>query len=255
MVEPASILLVDDEPEMGIIVKALGQRHGWRVTHAADARAASAWLRANVPDLVLLDICLPGVNGPEWCRQVRVEPHLAELRVALFTQGSVPAHVVEGLDAGAQYLVVKDLVCRPDEWRTRLGEILAAPRGRGLLPPVGWSAVSAVPLDRAGAVPESLRDASLRAVDVEVLCAVARRALRQANVGAALAGEVERWLVSGRLAQRISVPPGIDPPMLALLLACLAEQLWCLLGGAASAPIRAALRQFVPGLAEGPTWQ
>jgi len=65
------LLLVDDDPSLAAIVRVLARRAGHSVAWAADAASATAELRRERPDLVLLDINLPGVSGPQWLRGIR----------------------------------------------------------------------------------------------------------------------------------------------------------------------------------------
>jgi DNA-binding response OmpR family regulator len=99
------ILLVDDDATLlDLVGYALG-RKGHRVVTAADGTQALALCRAERPDLVLLDVTLPEVDGFEVCRQIRQESHTP---VILLTGRREDADVVQGLDAGAD-----DYVTRP----------------------------------------------------------------------------------------------------------------------------------------------
>src|SRR5262249_20874973 len=121
------LLVVDDEPDMGLISQALGKRCGWTVNHRLNAATAWEYLREQLPDLVLVDVRLPGISGPELCRRVRSDGRRAGLKLALFTHGGVPEDVAEGLEAGVPYLVNKESICQPEAWQERIREILAAP--------------------------------------------------------------------------------------------------------------------------------
>ena len=125
------LLLVDDSVEMGVIVASLGKRAGWEVRVCPDAETAWTALSEGRPDLVLLDVNLPGVSGPEWLRRVRAAPDFADLPVALYTHWGLANDVAAGLDAGADFVFDKDLAARPADWQRRLKEIQAAiPDGR-----------------------------------------------------------------------------------------------------------------------------
>src|SRR5947209_1741892 len=124
------LLLVDDAPEMTVLVQALGGRAGCEVAVASDADAAWAALHARRPDLVLLDVNLPGVSGPDLLRRLRAAPELSGLAVAVYCHATLGADVAAGLEAGADFVFFKDLAARPDDWRRRLEEILAGAHGR-----------------------------------------------------------------------------------------------------------------------------
>ncbi len=125
------LLLVDDAPEMGLIVRSLARRAGWDVTVRIDAEAAWHSLDERRPDLILLDVNLPGASGLDWLRRVRGTPELAGLTVALYTHWGLPADVAAGLDAGVDFVFDKDLATRPADWQQRLAEIGEAGRGGG----------------------------------------------------------------------------------------------------------------------------
>jgi CheY-like chemotaxis protein len=197
---------------------------------------------------VLLDVNLPGTSGVELCRRVRQAPGLAALPVALFTHGGVPQDVAAGWEAGADFLVSKDLVCRPADWRGRLAEILARVRGGAPAGRLEWGSGAVFPRPPAGwagRLNETLHHPSLRHVAPEVLRAVLRKALRRAFGQEFPAGELDTWMVpgEGRLDPRRAAPSP-DPGPVVDLLAALADQLWCLLGSGESAPARRVLAAF-----------
>ena len=112
----AELLLVDDEPDLALIVALLGKRAGHRVACCADVPSAWERLCQGLPDLVLLDVNLPGESGLELCRRARnagpEKPGLAEVRMALFVQLALIGDVAAGLEAGADLPISKDLVSR-----------------------------------------------------------------------------------------------------------------------------------------------
>jgi PAS domain S-box-containing protein len=123
----AQLLLVEDTPEIGLIVHRLTQHAGYSLDWVATAEEGWEYLQGHRPDLLLLDIHLPGMDGVELCRRLRAVPALADLPVALFSQGANPDDLRAGLEAGANFVLPKDLLCRPDDWRRRVEEIVGAP--------------------------------------------------------------------------------------------------------------------------------
>ena len=121
-----SLLVVDDAPEIVRLVEWLGRRQGYEVRSAGDVQAAWQTLQEWRPDLVLLDLNLPGDNGLVLCRRLRQASELASLPVALFGDWQRSDDIAEGLEAGIDFMIAKDLLCRPDEWQARLQEILEA---------------------------------------------------------------------------------------------------------------------------------
>jgi CheY-like chemotaxis protein len=246
------VLLVEDAPELGVIVSALGRRGGYAVAHRTDVPTAWDYLRETRPDLVLLDLQLPGESGLELCRRVRATPWLATLPVALFGQPGLSADVVAGLEAGVDYLVSKELVGRPDAFRRRLEEILPGADGRARERVLGWragSAAAAPPGDWTRRLRGALRQPALRGLGPEALRCVVARAFGRAFPAAA-ADLLAAVLPGGETPDRVPPPP--RPEVLLGLVASLAEQVWCLLGAEACTPFWAALADVVPGCPEGP---
>ena len=76
------------------------------------------------PDLVLVDINLPGVSGLDLVRRLRATPTLAALPVAIFSATDRPDEVQAGLEAGADFVLSKDLLGSPTAWLGRIEELL-----------------------------------------------------------------------------------------------------------------------------------
>jgi two-component system alkaline phosphatase synthesis response regulator PhoP len=101
----ATILVVDDDPKIRELLRLYVAREGHRVIHAGDGpEALEAAARAR-PDLVLLDVMLPGLDGFEVCRRLRDDG--AEMPILLLTARSGDSDKVIGLDIGADDYIVK----------------------------------------------------------------------------------------------------------------------------------------------------
>jgi PAS domain S-box-containing protein len=124
----ARLLLVEDMPEMGLIVQRFAKKAGHELHWVKTAEEAWEHLQAHNPDLVLLDIHLPGMDGIELCRRLRALTEQAKLPIALFSQGAGAEDITAGLSAGANYVLSKELLCHPEAWRQRLAEILHSSR-------------------------------------------------------------------------------------------------------------------------------
>jgi CheY-like chemotaxis protein len=252
------LLLIDDSAEMGLIVASLGRRADWETVVRVDAEAAWQALAERRPDLVLLDVNLPGASGLDWLRRVRAAPEFAGLVVALYTHWGLPADVAAGLDAGVDFVFDKDLAARPTDWQRRLAEIGEGGRtgkctgawpnadcpptmkqgGRSIPPMETWMA----------AFRQALRHPLLRRLTREVAPAVLRRALKQALGTEMAPAAFDAWIgPDGFDAQPL--PPTFAPASPADLAVCLAEQIERLLGEEAGAAFRSALAS-VPGVRE-----
>ena len=103
----AHILVVDDVPKnVKLLADVLAVR-GYRVSTAASGEEALAAIAADAPDLVLLDVMMPGINGYEVCRAIRADPAHAVLPVVLVTALDPAQERVLGLEAGADEFLSK----------------------------------------------------------------------------------------------------------------------------------------------------
>lgn len=78
-------MLIEDEPHIAEAIRFLLTRDGWQVTALADGGAAERALRTARPDLLILDVMLPGRSGLEILSAVRADPDMAELPVMMLT--------------------------------------------------------------------------------------------------------------------------------------------------------------------------
>ncbi len=237
----AELLLVDDDPDLALIVNLLGKRAGHAVARCADVPSAWEWLQHHRADLLLLDVNLPGPSGLELCRRLCGDSlEAGRVPVALFVQPGITRDVAAGWDAGADFLVSKDLVARPLDWQGRIDEVLAwlraRARGQGGGELVGWSGGGAPrhpPEDWAIRLNRALSEPAVRRLGTEVLQVVLRRALRQAGWEAeGAASPPFEWAdLEGAF-----LSPG--PQRVGGLLISVAEQMERLLGTKASASFR-----------------
>jgi CheY-like chemotaxis protein len=243
------LLLVDDAREMGLIVRHLGTRAGYEVEHRLDAESARAFLQERRPDLLLLDVNLPGASGPDLCRQVRAEPRLADLPVALFTREDLVEDVAAGLDAGANFLVCKDLVGTPEAWSARLSEILEVVRSQRNGAPLRSDRDETgicVPRDWIASLNRVLRPPILRRLAPPVVRALLRRSLSQVFERT----NTDCWLTTDGCGLDPARVPECVGRSAVVLAAVLADQVWCVAGNAEGDLFRAALATAFPGFLE-----
>ena len=106
------VLIVDDEPNIVISLQFLMQQAGFVVRVAADGVAALALIAERPPDLVLLDIMLPRLDGWEVCRRIRANPAWQPMKVLLLTAKGRDVDVEKGLALGADGYVTKPFSTR-----------------------------------------------------------------------------------------------------------------------------------------------
>lgn len=115
----ASVLVVDDDPTVREVVCSYLRADGYDVSEADDGETALAMIRARRPDLLVLDVMLPGVDGLEVCRQIRAS---TDLPVILLTALGSEEDRVVGLELGADDYLTKPF--SPRELVLRVGSVL-----------------------------------------------------------------------------------------------------------------------------------
>ncbi len=120
---PARILIVDDEPPIVELIRGYLNREGWAVEVAADGSTAIDLARLTAPDVIVLDLMLPGIDGIEVCRQVRT---FSDAYVLMLTARSEEVDRIVGLSIGADDYLVKPF--SPRELVARIKAMLRRPR-------------------------------------------------------------------------------------------------------------------------------
>lgn len=106
------VLIVDDEPNIVLSVEFLMKRDGFRVSVARDGEEAMERLYAERPDLVILDVMMPKLDGFEVCERIRADPELADVRILMLTAKGREAEMKKGLALGADDYVAKPFSTR-----------------------------------------------------------------------------------------------------------------------------------------------
>jgi DNA-binding response OmpR family regulator len=125
--EPRTVLVADDDEDILQLVSFRLERAGYTVVTAADGQQALAAARQHQPDLAVLDVMMPGLNGYEVTRQLRADPATAAIPVILLTARVQEADVSRGFEAGADDYLRKPF--SPQELRSRVQAILARRSG------------------------------------------------------------------------------------------------------------------------------
>ena len=102
-----TVLIADDEPNIVISLEFLMKREGFAVSVANDGEEAVKRIRADPPDLVLLDVMMPKKTGFEVCQEVRADPALAGVRILMLTAKGRDTEVAKGLALGADAYMTK----------------------------------------------------------------------------------------------------------------------------------------------------
>jgi two-component system phosphate regulon response regulator PhoB len=116
------ILVVDDEPDITALVAYHLARGGYRVSTAGTGQEALKAAREERPDVVVLDLMLPGVSGYEVLRELRRHPDTADVGVILLTARREEADRIKGLSLGADDYLTKPF--SPQELTLRVAAVL-----------------------------------------------------------------------------------------------------------------------------------
>lgn len=119
---PKTILVVEDDSEFRSLALHILKGAGYRVESAPDGPAGLAAARELKPDLILLDVEMPGMDGYGVCKEVRADPAIAHVPIILVTVHSEMRHLVEGLKLGADDHVTKPF--DPSDLLLRVASVL-----------------------------------------------------------------------------------------------------------------------------------
>jgi len=136
---PPLVLVVDDEPPLVHLVRSYLVREGFRVAEAGDGEAAVRLVRDLAPDLVVLDLMMPGIDGIEACRRIRA---FSDCYVVMLTARAEEVDMLIGLAVGADDYITKPF--SPRELTARVRAMLRRPRTA--------SEAAAGPLRRVGSL-------------------------------------------------------------------------------------------------------
>jgi DNA-binding response OmpR family regulator len=125
------ILVIDDDLDSLKLISLLLQRQGYEVVAAPGGDEGLQKARADMPDLILLDIMMPNMDGYEVCRQLRGDPHLAHVPVIMFTAKTRVDDKVAGFEAGADDYLTKPT--HPAELASRIRSLLSRTRAAELV--------------------------------------------------------------------------------------------------------------------------
>ncbi|MEO8936708.1 MAG: phosphate regulon transcriptional regulator PhoB [Burkholderiaceae bacterium] len=119
---PSTILVVEDEPAIQELIAVNLTFAGHKVLRAASAEQATTLVRAELPDLVLLDWMLPGASGVQFAKQLRGDERTRDVPIIMLTARSNETDKVDGLEAGADDYVTKPF--SPKELMARIKAVL-----------------------------------------------------------------------------------------------------------------------------------
>ena len=104
---PKEILIVDDEPGVVVPIQFLMEQQGYRVMIAERGEDALDLIYHYRPDLALLDIMLPGIDGYEVCEIIRLDPNFRDVKIIFLTAEGREVEIAKGLALGADVYITK----------------------------------------------------------------------------------------------------------------------------------------------------
>jgi two-component system alkaline phosphatase synthesis response regulator PhoP len=137
-----TILLVDDEPDILDILSYNLEKEGFIVHAASNGREGVELARKMLPDLILLDVMMPEMDGMETCVQIREEPQLKDTIIAFLTARGEDYSQIAGFDAGADDYIMKPV--KPRVLVSRIKALLRRGEGKG----TEFSGDSGIVIDR-----------------------------------------------------------------------------------------------------------
>jgi two-component system alkaline phosphatase synthesis response regulator PhoP len=104
---PQEILIVDDEPSIVVPIQFLMEQQGYNVMVAENGESALDIIYKYKPDLILLDIMLPRIDGYEVCEIVRLDPRYRDIKIIFLTAKGREVEIAKGLALGADAYITK----------------------------------------------------------------------------------------------------------------------------------------------------
>jgi circadian clock protein KaiC len=130
VLEPSKLLIVDDDPQMMELIKASFRNERFTLLGCADGEAALQMTMLEAPDLIVLDLMLPKLNGFEVCRRLKSDQATADIPIILLSAKGETESKVQGMKIGADDYVTKPF--SPQELVARVKMILRRTYGKRL---------------------------------------------------------------------------------------------------------------------------
>lgn len=119
------IVLAEDEPQIARLIEFKLKKEGYSVTWKENGEEALKAIKADKPDLILLDIMMPVMDGYEVLRRLKEDENLKSIPVVMLTARAQEKDVVKGIDMGAEDYITKPF--HPAELLARVKRILGKP--------------------------------------------------------------------------------------------------------------------------------
>jgi len=121
------ILIADDEPNIVLALEFLMKKEGYEVQTVSDGEEALRTIEKSPPDLILLDIMMPNLDGYEVCQRIRSDPSMKDIVIIMLTAKGREVEREKGLALGADFYITKPFSTREVVQKVR--EVLAGHPG------------------------------------------------------------------------------------------------------------------------------
>lgn len=125
----SKVLVVDDEPHIVRLVSFTLKKHGYEVVEAVDGFAAIDLAEKEQPDLILMDVMMPVMNGYDTCRRLRENERTCEIPVVMLSAKSQKAEVEAGMASGALDYITKPFT--PKDLVAEVSRVIETEKGKG----------------------------------------------------------------------------------------------------------------------------
>jgi len=106
----STIMVVDDEPDIRFVIRKMLEKEGFSIIEADSGEQAMELLKDTVPDLILLDVMMPGLNGWETCAEIKASEDLQHVPVVMLTAKTSEEDKVKAFEkCGANWHISKPL--------------------------------------------------------------------------------------------------------------------------------------------------
>jgi len=116
------LLIVDDDSDMKELIKIILPEEEWEIRHATDGFEAGRILMEYLPDLITLDLVMPGMDGFKICQNIRKDPLTKNIKILTITAHNTPAHKEKIYNIGADGCLQKPF--SPYELKIKINEVL-----------------------------------------------------------------------------------------------------------------------------------
>jgi CheY-like chemotaxis protein len=118
------IAVIDDDPDMVKVIRVMLRVRGAEVLEALSGLGGFALVKRELPDVVLLDIMMPDIDGFEVLRKLKLDPEVGDIPVIFVSARTGREHIERGLSLGAQGYITKPF--KPEDLMGKIDEVLDA---------------------------------------------------------------------------------------------------------------------------------